>query len=160
MSLKVKVTAYNKKVLAKLDQALVSKRRRALTEATKVFKKALVDEMRRNNKTGRPRPINSRLKSQYATSRASAMGESLGTFTGKTESRIRSDVNNNNAIVGFLKGGKTTLAYKKIKTGQTIRIAKFDPIKYWEENGRPTLLLAYKNSKKNLQSTFRRVMRP
>ena len=76
MSLKVKITAYNKKTLAKLDQALVSKRRRALSEATKIFKKALVDEMRRNNKTGRARPINSRIKSPYATSRASAIGES------------------------------------------------------------------------------------
>lgn len=159
MSLKVKISPYNKKILDKLDQSLIAKRRRAIQKSTEVFKKGLVLEMRRNNKTGRPRPINSRLKSPFATTNASAVGESLGTFTGKTESRIRADINNNNAIVGFLKTGTSRLAYAKIKSGRTIRLANFDPIKYWEDNGRPTMLNAYKNTKKLLQSTFRKYMK-
>ena len=160
MNLKVKVSPYNKKVLAKLDQLLVAKRRRALQKATDVFKKGLVSEMRANNKTGKPRPIKSKLASKFATRNASAVGESLGTFTGKTESTIRADINNNNAIVGFLKSGSSRLAYLKIKSGRTIRLGGFDPVKYWEENGRPTLQNTYKKNKRKLQSTFRQYMKP
>lgn len=117
--------------LSWLESSIRSGIRHSLRDSGKLMAKAIADEFKDPKKSGVRNKRN-----QYAGKR-SALGQSLAKDSGEALSNLNYSIKNDRVVIG---------------------IAEFENnyVKYHEENGRPTIAIAYNKNKSKIESIFRR----